>query len=126
MKLPVKVRQRNRAGSQLQFPVQIKCIVLLSTFLTSSISASTSINFSSSSSSSSRSTKNVNIIHTNAAFGMPAPARLRKLLQSEMDGSRNDPGPILLPCCYDGLSARLIAKAGFEATFMTGFGVSGE
>jgi hypothetical protein len=124
MKLPVKVRQRNRAGSQLQFPVQIKCIVLLSTFLTSSISASTSINFSSS--SSSRSTKNVNIIHTNAAFGMPAPARLRKLLQSEMDGSRNDPGPILLPCCYDGLSARLIAKAGFEATFMTGFGVSGE
>ena len=32
--------------------------------------------------------------------------------------------PILLPCCYDGLTARLVARAGFEATFMTGFGVS--
>ena len=53
---------------------------------------------------------------------MPAPERLRQLLQSEMDGTRKDSKPILLPCCYDGLSARLIAKAGFEATFMTGFG----
>jgi PEP phosphonomutase and related enzymes len=42
-----------------------------------------------------------------------------------MDGTRNDPKPILLPCCFDGLSARLVAKSGFEATFMTGFGVSG-
>jgi 2-methylisocitrate lyase-like PEP mutase family enzyme len=42
-----------------------------------------------------------------------------------MDGTRNDDKPILLPCCFDGLSARLIAKSGFEATFMTGFGVSG-
>lgn len=56
------------------------------------------------------------------AFGMPAPERLRQLLQSEMDGTRKDPKPILLPCCYDGLTARLVAKAGFEATFMTGFG----
>jgi 2-methylisocitrate lyase-like PEP mutase family enzyme len=31
---------------------------------------------------------------------------------------------ILLPCCYDGLTARLVAQAGFQATFMTGFGVS--
>lgn len=60
-----------------------------------------------------------------AAFGIPAPARLRQLLESEMDGSRNDTKPILLPCCYDGLSARLIARGGFGATFMTGFGVSG-
>ena len=43
-----------------------------------------------------------------------------------MDGTRKDTKPILLPCCYDGLTARLIAKAGFEATFMTGFGVSGK
>jgi len=42
-----------------------------------------------------------------------------------MDGSRGDSKPILLPCCYDGLSARLVARSGFEATFMTGFGVSG-
>lgn len=32
--------------------------------------------------------------------------------------------PILLPCCYDGLTARLVARAGFQATFLTGFGVS--
>lgn len=53
------------------------------------------------------------------------PTSLRELLQSQMDGTRNDPKPILLPCCFDGLSARLVAKSGFEATFMTGFGVSG-
>lgn len=29
-----------------------------------------------------------------------------------------------MPCCYDGLSARMVAQAGFELTFMTGFGVS--
>jgi 2-methylisocitrate lyase-like PEP mutase family enzyme len=29
-----------------------------------------------------------------------------------------------MPCVYDGLTARLVARAGFEATFMTGFGVS--
>jgi 2-methylisocitrate lyase-like PEP mutase family enzyme len=58
-------------------------------------------------------------------FGMPPPQILKELLQSEMDGSREDTRPILLPCCYDGLSARLVARSGFEATFMTGFGVSG-
>ena len=59
------------------------------------------------------------------SLGMPAPKRLKQLLQSEMDGTRKSDVPILLPCCYDGLTARLIAQAGFEATFMTGFGVSG-
>ncbi|EGZ06068.1 hypothetical protein PHYSODRAFT_531374 [Phytophthora sojae] len=29
-----------------------------------------------------------------------------------------------MPCCFDGLSAKLIERAGFEVTFMTGFGVS--
>lgn len=60
------------------------------------------------------------------ANGMPAPLRLKRILESELDGKlRNQEDanrPILLPCCYDGLSARLVAKAGFEATFMTGFG----
>jgi hypothetical protein len=60
------------------------------------------------------------------AFGIPAPMRLKILLESEMDGTRESQKPILLPCCYDGLSARLVARAGFDATFMTGFGVSGE
>lgn len=55
----------------------------------------------------------------------PAPERLRRLLKDEMDGNGKET-PILLPCCYDGLSARLVARAGFEATFMTGFGVSGK
>lgn len=52
---------------------------------------------------------------------MPAPiptpvARLRESLLA--------PGLRLMPCCFDGLSARLIADAGFDVTFMSGFGVS--
>lgn len=54
----------------------------------------------------------------------PSPQRLRDLLRAEMDRSRTSDQPILLPCCYDGLTARLVTQAGFEATFMTGFGVS--
>lgn len=56
------------------------------------------------------------------SLAIPAPARLRLLLEKGGDGEM----PILLPCCYDGLTARLVARAGFEATFMTGFGVSGK
>jgi len=67
-----------------------------------------------------------NALSPRSAFSIPAPERLRRLLQSEMDGTRIDSKPILLPCCYDGLTARLVAAAGFDATFMTGFGVSGE
>lgn len=59
------------------------------------------------------------------SLACPAPERLRRLLQDEMDGTRDSELPIMLPCCYDGLTARLVARAGFEATFMTGFGVSG-
>lgn len=55
----------------------------------------------------------------------PPPLRLKRLLDAELNGDRDDEMPILLPCCYDGLTARLIGRAGFEATFMTGFGVSG-
>jgi len=29
-----------------------------------------------------------------------------------------------MPCCYDGLSAKLIQQSGFAVTFMSGFGVS--
>ena len=56
--------------------------------------------------------------------GCPPPLRLKLLLESEIDGTRESENPILLPCCYDGLTARLITRAGFDATFMTGFGVS--
>ena len=30
----------------------------------------------------------------------------------------------IMPCCYDGLSAKMIAQAGFPLTFMSGFAVS--
>lgn len=34
------------------------------------------------------------------------------------------PGISVMPCCFDGLSARLIEAAGFPVTFMSGFAVS--
>lgn len=34
------------------------------------------------------------------------------------------PGLRLMPCCFDALSARLVERAGFELTFMSGFAVS--
>jgi 2-methylisocitrate lyase-like PEP mutase family enzyme len=48
---------------------------------------------------------------------MAAPAvRLRALL--------DEPGLVVVPCCFDALSARLIERAGFPLTFMSGFAVS--
>ncbi|MDH5355510.1 MAG: isocitrate lyase/PEP mutase family protein [Gammaproteobacteria bacterium] len=41
---------------------------------------------------------------------------LRKLLAS--------PGLNVMPCCFDALSAKMIAQAGFPLTFMSGFAVS--
>lgn len=47
----------------------------------------------------------------------PSPAKkLRDLLSK--------PEILVMPCCYDGLTARLVEDAGFTSTFMTGFGVS--
>ncbi|KAA8495705.1 2,3-dimethylmalate lyase [Porphyridium purpureum] len=45
--------------------------------------------------------------------------QLRDLLQ------RNPDEMLLMPCCYDGLSAKLVERAGFELTFMSGFSVAG-
>jgi len=48
---------------------------------------------------------------------MTTPAtKLRELLDT--------PGLISMPCCFDALSARLIERAGFPLTFMSGFAVS--
>lgn len=48
---------------------------------------------------------------------MPSPAdRLRALLRRD--------ALLLLPCCFDALSAMLIERAGFDAMFMSGFAVS--
>jgi 2-methylisocitrate lyase-like PEP mutase family enzyme len=43
-------------------------------------------------------------------------ATLRRLLQ--------EPQFLVMPCCYDALTARLIQGAGFSLTFMSGFAVS--
>lgn len=42
--------------------------------------------------------------------------RLRALLQ--------EPGILTMPCCFDALSARMIERAGFKLSFMSGFAVS--
>ncbi len=48
---------------------------------------------------------------------MTSPAeRLRALVEK--------PGLRVMPCCFDALSARLVERAGFELTFMSGFAVS--
>jgi len=53
---------------------------------------------------------------TKRGTGLSPAARLRQLLsQGRL---------ITTPCCYDGLTAKLVESAGFELTFMTGFGVS--
>jgi len=46
----------------------------------------------------------------------PRADRLRQLLAQ--------PDLLIMPCCFDGLSARLIELAGFPLTFMSGFAVS--
>lgn len=46
----------------------------------------------------------------------PSTAELRSLLEQEE--------LIVMPCCHDALSARLIERAGFKMTFMSGFAVS--
>ena len=47
-------------------------------------------------------------------------ARLRSLLIDAKSSSRCE----LMPACYDALSAKLIAKAGYQMAFMSGFAVS--
>mmetsp|Transcript_4483 Transcript_4483/g.7859 ORF Transcript_4483/g.7859 Transcript_4483/m.7859 type:complete len:333 (-) Transcript_4483:797-1795(-) len=42
--------------------------------------------------------------------------KLRELLK--------EPGILLMPCCFDPLSAKLVQRAGFQLTFMSGFSVA--
>ena len=46
----------------------------------------------------------------------PNADRLRALL--------SEGGQIKMPCCFDALSAKLIERAGFDLTFLSGFGAS--
>jgi len=48
--------------------------------------------------------------------GGSSASRLRALLK--------EPGILTMPCCFDALSARLIERAGFDITFMSGFSTS--
>lgn len=50
----------------------------------------------------------------------PQADRLRALLR----GEGMESGLLMMPCCYDGLSAKLIEQAGFELTFLSGFAAS--
>ncbi len=50
---------------------------------------------------------------------MPTPSRAQKL-RDLLD----TPDVLVMPCCFDALSARLIEAAGFPLTFMSGFAVS--
>lgn len=43
----------------------------------------------------------------------------------KLRGLISRPEILIMPCCYDGLTARLVEDNGFPLTFMTGFGVSG-
>ena len=43
------------------------------------------------------------------AFGVPPPERLRRLLEA---ADKGDSPILLLPCCYDGLTARLVGLSG--------------
>jgi len=52
-----------------------------------------------------------------SAPGASPAARLRALLHAGDDC-------LLMPCCFDALSARLVEQAGFPLTFMSGFAVS--
>ena len=45
-----------------------------------------------------------------SGLACPAPMRLKNLLQSEIDGSRDSEMPILLPCCYDGLTGTRLSR----------------
>ncbi len=47
---------------------------------------------------------------------MSAATRLKALLA--------EPGLLVMPCCYDALTAKLIEQAGFKLTFMSGFAVA--
>ena len=53
------------------------------------------------------------IIYILTTIMATAPARLRALL--------NRPGCHQMPCCFDALSAKLVAASGFPVTFVSGF-----
>jgi len=59
------------------------------------------------------------LVSCKAGGGLSPANKLRQLLASPPDG-----GILIMPCCYDGMTARMVEMHGFPLTFMTGFGVS--
>ena len=57
-------------------------------------------------------------------FSLPRPAAAAASRTATLRALLHRGSIVLMPCCYDGLTARLVEQAGFELTFMTGFGVS--
>jgi isocitrate lyase len=57
-----------------------------------------------------------------AAAGAPRAKQSRVAELRQLLSSSND--ILLMPCCYDALSARLVQRAGFSLTFMSGFSVA--
>ena len=55
--------------------------------------------------------------HKVSSFGVPPPERLRNLLEA---ADRGESPILLLPCCYDGLTARLVGLSGCKlcATYL--------
>jgi 2-methylisocitrate lyase-like PEP mutase family enzyme len=56
------------------------------------------------------------VLHSHRGNAVTPAQRLRELLAQ--------PNIEVMPGCYDGLSAKLVAAAGFKVTFMSGFAVS--
>jgi len=48
------------------------------------------------------------------------PPTSAEALRSLIANAAADKRILHMPCCYDGLTARLVERAGFEVTFMTG------
>lgn len=51
-------------------------------------------------------------------------AEVKAEVNAKLGTGLNAAGPLLMPCCFDALSARLVERNGFALTFMSGFSVS--
>ncbi|MBW2543680.1 MAG: isocitrate lyase/phosphoenolpyruvate mutase family protein, partial [Deltaproteobacteria bacterium] len=49
---------------------------------------------------------------------------MRDAAADRLRGLLAEPGIVAMPCCFDAFSARLIERAGFPLTFMSGFAVA--
>ena len=62
------------------------------------------------------------VLSTMNAFGEKRMSRSEKVVRLRELLANADCN--MMPCCYDGLTASLVEQAGFDVTFMTGFGTA--